>query len=103
MDVKKEWTREQKELKENRKEAAKIEIDCAEKLKAMMGSPGWQLIEKYLNTEMDIATKNLLNSKDDRDIYYSQAVVNTIRRLFEKIGVSFQEADRASELLRKYS
>lgn len=103
MNVKKEWAKSKLELTKNKKEAAKIDIDCADKLKALMGSPGWKKIEEYLNTEMEIATKNLLNSKDDRDIYYSQAVVNTIRRLFEKIGVSFREADRASELLRKYS
>ena len=102
MDLQKELKKERKKKEELIKEGLKIEIECGEKLSAMRGSPGWKLVEDYLTQEMETAMNALLESKLERDIYYHQAVVTVIRRLLEKIGISFQLATNASEMLKKY-
>ena len=92
MDLQKELKKERKKKEELIKEGLKIEIECGEQLAGMRGSPGWKLVEKYITEEMEAAMNALLISKEERDIYYNQAVVTFIRRLLEKIGVSFQLA-----------
>ena len=102
MDLKEELKKDEKKKKELMKENLKIQVDCGEKLNAMRGSPGWKLVEGYLTTEMETAFNVILTSKVERDIFFSQAVVITIRKLLEKIGVSFQEATNAKKQLEKY-
>ena len=102
MDIKKELKKAQDKKKEEIKKQLKVEVDCGEKLSAMRGSPGWKMVEKYLTQEMEAAMTALLISKEERDIYYHQAVVTVIRKLLEKIGVSFQLASNASKMLEKY-
>ena len=102
MDIQKELRKKQEKKKELIKEDLKKEVECGEKLEAMRNSPGWQLIEAYLSQEMETAMNALLASKEERDIFYHQATVAFIRRLLEKIGVSFQFAANASEMLKKY-
>jgi len=91
-----------KEQKELIKQDLQKEVECGEKLQAMRNSPGWKLVEDYLTSEMELAMNLLLTSREDRDIYYCQAVVTVIRKLLEKIGVSFQLANNASEMLKTY-
>jgi len=85
------------------KQKAEIDVECAEQLNGMIGHPGWKLVEKYLNQRMEDATTSMLLSKNERDIFFNQAVVITIRQLFEKIGVSFREALQGQEILNKYN
>ena len=84
------------------KQKAEIDVECGEILKGMLGHPGWKLIEKYLNQKMEDATTALLLSRSERDIFFNQAVVVTIRQLFEKIGLSFREALTSQDILKKY-
>ncbi len=102
MDLQKEIIKEKKKKEELIKEELKKDIECGEKLSAMRGSPGWKYVEDYLTKEMEIAMNGLLASKLERDIYYFQAVVTVIRNLLEKVGVSFQHASNAREILKKY-
>lgn len=102
MDIKEELKKVEKEKVNEIKKNLKIQVDCGEKLNALRGSPGWKLVEDYLTKEMEAAFNILLTSKVERDIFYSQAVVVTIRKLLEKIGVSFQEATNARKTLEKY-
>lgn len=102
MNPKTELAKSEAKKKELIKENLKIQVDCGEKLNAMRSSPGWKLIEDYLSTEMETAFNVLLTSKIERDIFFSQAVVVTIRKLLEKIGVSFLEATNAKKQLEKY-
>ena len=85
------------------KQKLEIDIECGEILNGMIGHPGWKLIEKYLNQRMTDATTALLLSRSERDIFFNQAVVITIRQLFEKIGLSFQEAVTSQDILKKYN
>ncbi len=102
MDIKQIEKDVKKDKEELIKESLKKEVECGEKLSAMRGSPGWKLVEGYITQEMETAMTNLLASKEDRDIYYNQAVVTFIRKLLEKIGVSFQLATNARDELNKY-
>lgn len=102
MDVNKEYAKSQAKKKEEIKKNLKIQVDCGDKLNAMRGSPGWKLVEDYLTTEMEAAFNILLTSDTERKIFYSQAVVTTIRKLLEKVGVSFKEATNAKKQLEKY-
>ena len=102
MNPKEELVKAEKKKEELIKENLKMQVDCGEKLNAMRSSPGWRLVEDYLTTEMETAFNVLLTSKIERDIFFSQAVVVTIRKLLEKIGVSFQEATNAKKILEKY-
>ena len=84
------------------KQKLEIDIECGEILNGMIGHPGWKLVEKYLNQKMEDATTALLLSRNERDIFFNQAVVITIRQLFEKIGLSFREALTSQDILKKY-
>ena len=84
------------------KQAAEINVECGEMLEGLAGHPGWKLIEKYLNQKMYDATTAMLISREERDIFYNQAVIITIRQLFEKIGVSFRQALEGQDILKKY-
>jgi len=90
-----------KELTDRQK--LEIDVECGEVLNGMIGHPGWKLVEKYLNQRMADATTALLLSRSERDIFFNQAVVITIRQLFEKIGVSFREALTGQEIINKYN
>lgn len=85
------------------KQKLEIDVECGEILNGMIGHPGWKLVEKYLNQKMEDATTALLLSRSERDIFFNQAVVITIRQLFEKIGVSFREATTSQDILKKYN
>ena len=102
MDIQKELKKEREKKKELVKKDLSDKVECGEKLSAMRGSPGWKLVEDYLTQEMEMAMNALLTSREDVDIRYNQAVVSVIRKLLEKIGVSFQLATDASEMLKKY-
>ncbi len=102
MDVKKVYRDKLKIEREAIKEALKHEVEGGEKLLAMMGSPGWQLVERYITNQMEIAMKGLLTSKVIADIHYNRAVIATFTNLLESIGVSFQHATNAREKLKKY-
>ena len=91
-----------KEKELTNKQKLEIDIECGEILNGMIGHPGWKLIEKYLNQKMEDATTALLLSRSERDIFFNQAVVITIRQLFEKIGLSFREALTSQDILKKY-
>lgn len=102
MDVKKAFRDKLKIEREEIKEALKQEVEGGEKLLAMIGSPGWQLVERYITNQMEIAMKGLLGAKVTADIHYYRAVVATFTNLLENIGVSFQHATNAREKLKKY-
>ena len=84
------------------KQKAEIDSQCAEMLKGMLGNPGWKLLEKYLNQKLQDSMTALLLARNDRDIYFNQAVCIVIRQILEKVGVSLQEGNLASEILAKY-
>ena len=102
MDIKKALKEERKKKTKEVKDSLKDIVECSEKLTAMRGSPGWKYVEDYLTEKMESGMNALLTSKEDRDIYYNQAVVTVIRELLEKIGVSFLHATNAREMLKKY-
>ena len=102
MDMQKEIKKAENAKKELIKDELKKEVECGEKLDAMRGSPGWKMVEDYISYEMEVAMNALLVSKIERDIYYNQAVVTVYKKLLEKVGVSFQLATNASEMLKKY-
>ena len=102
MDLQKEIQKANKAKELLIKEDLKKEIECGEKLSAMRGSPGWKYVEDYLTQEIESAMNALLASRELKDIQYAQAVVTVIRNLLAKIGVSFQLATNASEILKKY-
>ena len=84
------------------KQKAEIDAQCGDMLKGMLGNPGWKLLEKYLNQKLQDSMTALLLARNDRDIYFNQAVCIVIRQILEKVGVSLQEGDLASEILAKY-
>jgi len=84
------------------KQKAEIDSQCAEMLKGMLGHPGWQLVQKYLNQKLQDSYTALLVARQERDIWFNQAVVIVIRQLLEKVGVSLVEGVRAEEILQKY-
>jgi hypothetical protein len=90
-----------KETEDTKKQLEK-DVEVGEQLNAMRHSQGWELVEKYLTNELETSMNYLLSAVAERDIYYHQAVVIVIRKLLEKIGVSFKIASDSKELLKKY-
>jgi hypothetical protein len=98
----KEIYKKEQENKEKQIKSLKNEVLIGEQLTAMRQSPGWKLVEEYLTQELETAMNRLSISDKERDIFYNQAQVNVIRKLLEKVGVTFQIASQASEILKQY-
>lgn len=98
----KDFYESRKKKKDTIKEGLKEGVEIADKLRTMMGTPGWKIVEDYLDERMNIAINLLVSSNNDRDIYFNQAVVAVIKEIFERIGVSKKIGKSAQELLKQY-
>jgi len=84
------------------KKGLQEQIACSEKLRTLQTNPGWKILEDYLDKKLDVSMNLLLNADTERKIFYLQAVIATIKEIFEKIGVSHKEARTAEEIMKKY-
>ncbi|TET08510.1 MAG: hypothetical protein E3J83_03470 [Candidatus Atribacteria bacterium] len=67
-----------------------------DKLVTLFSSPGWRLIEDFLQNKYNIAIENL---KKDKDAVNARALIHIIDSLINEMGLAIQVGNQAREQL----
>lgn len=85
-------------------ESFKLCVEGADKIRATIKTPGWKLINGWLEeiknyNNMVLKTENII--KNQYKTIHAQAVVNVIENLICSIDVTIQKGDEADKEIKK--
>ena len=76
----------------------KSSIETADYLRALIKTPGWNIIQKFLNNKREYYTQIALTEKDMSKILYAQAYVSVIDAIYFEIAELVKQGEEADKL-----
>ena len=73
-------------------------IETADYLRSLIKTPGWNIIQKFLNDKREYYTQGLLTEKDMPKILYAQAYVSVIDAIYFEIAELIKQGEEADKL-----